>query len=96
MKTAILMYQEFFGSRSGWNTTVKMEELYSMVLGYVYGLRTSDVHPFILDTPNPLYTLIQLNVILLKSPLLHTGSEQNVKFLQTLQAVPAIATFECL
>jgi hypothetical protein len=93
---AISMYKKSFGPSSGWNTFVQMEELYSMVLGYVYGPRASDVHPFILNTPNPLYTLVQLNVILLKSPLLSTGSKQNIEFLHNLRAVSSIAAFECI
>jgi hypothetical protein len=93
---AMSLYKKTIEPKSDWDTVVQMEELYSMVLGYVYGPRASDVHPFILETSNPLYTLVQLNVILLKSPLLNTGSNKHIEFLHNLRAISSIAAFECI
>jgi hypothetical protein len=73
-----------------------LEDLYNKVIRYTYGQHVSEVHPFIVTDPNPLYILIQLNVILLGSPIVAAELVGRVRFLQIMRAIFAVVAFKCL
>ncbi|KAH7071343.1 hypothetical protein BKA63DRAFT_71114 [Paraphoma chrysanthemicola] len=75
---------------------VPIDDLYTQIMRHRYGDWASEVHPFILTDRNPLYRLIQLNVILLGSPIIATELIGRVRYLQQLRAICAIVAFECL
>jgi len=72
------------------------DSLYTQVLQYTYGRRASEVHPFILEDRNPLHMLIQLNVILLGSPIIGHKLIGYVQYVQKLRAICGVLAFECL
>jgi hypothetical protein len=78
------------------DTFISIDDLYTRILQHSYGHRASEVHPFILEDPNPLYLLVKLNVLLLGSPVIGIELIGCVRYLQKLRAVCAIVAFECL
>ncbi|OAL46338.1 hypothetical protein IQ07DRAFT_147077 [Pyrenochaeta sp. DS3sAY3a] len=78
------------------DATLPLDSLYMKVLQHRYGRRASEVHPFILDSLNPLHILVKLNVILLGSPVIGVHLIGHVHYLQKLRAHCAIVAFEGL
>ncbi|CAO2655890.1 Nn.00g046930.m01.CDS01 [Neocucurbitaria sp. VM-36] len=79
-----------------YSNILDLDRLYVKVLCHTYGDRAAEVHPFILEDRNPLYMLIQINVILLGSPVIGHELVGCIKYLQKLRAICAVLAFECL
>lgn len=77
-------------------SSFEFKSLYLEVLQHVYGHRAKEVHPFILSDLNPLHMLVQINVVLLGSPIVAPKILGYIRYLQTLRAVCGIVTFEHL
>jgi hypothetical protein len=75
---------------------VYLDDLYSKVVRHTYGQQVTGIHPFILKESNPLYTLVQLNVILLGSPIVVAELIRCIGFLQNIRAIVAVVAFDCL
>ena len=93
---ALPLYSTMFESGHFADMIFDLDCLYIEVLQHGYGHRASEVHPFILEEQNPLYMLIQLNVILLGSPVIGPELIGSIRYLQNLRAICAILAFECL
>lgn len=96
MNTAFSLYNLLFENELFSHNIIPLHDLYNKVLQHIYGQRASEAHPFILEEQNPLYLFVQLNVILLGSPILGTELIGRVRYLQKLRAVCAVVAFECL
>ncbi|KAF2808299.1 uncharacterized protein BDZ99DRAFT_572182 [Mytilinidion resinicola] len=75
---------------------IDIDALYAEVSQYNYGHRAPEVHPFILSERNPLHLLVQLNVILLGSPVIGHKLIGYIRYLQKLRAICRILAFEVL
>jgi hypothetical protein len=73
-----------------------LDDLYEQVLWHTYCRRATEIHPFILEENNPMYMLVQLNVILLGSPIIALELIGRVRYLQKLRAICAVVAFEYL
>lgn len=76
--------------------TVELDDLYKKVLWHTYCRSATEIHPFILEEENPLHMLVQLNVILLGSPIIAPELIGRVRYLQKLRAICAVVAFESL
>jgi hypothetical protein len=74
----------------------ELDTIYIQVLEHVYGHSAAKFHPFVLLERTPLHLLIQLNVILLGSPMIGHKLVGYVHFFQLLRQTCAIVSFECL
>lgn len=90
------MYTALFEHGLSPDAILPLDDLYMKVLQHRYGRRAAEVHPFIRDSPNPLYLLVKLNVILLGSPIIGVHLIGQVRYLQKLRALCAIVAFERL
>ncbi|KAF2194927.1 hypothetical protein K469DRAFT_698491 [Zopfia rhizophila CBS 207.26] len=73
-----------------------LDSLYTEVLQHIYGPRAHEVHPFILGHRTPLHILIQINVILLGSPVVGAKLIGYVRYLQSLRAICGVLAFDSL
>ncbi|KAH8731991.1 hypothetical protein GQ44DRAFT_822118 [Phaeosphaeriaceae sp. PMI808] len=96
LKSAVWIYSLLFEDEVHSESSYFVEELYVEVLRCTYGHRAAEVHPFIRKEKNPLHMLVQLNVILLGSPVLGVELVGSVGYLQKLRNVCAVVAFECL
>ena len=96
MSNALLLYTLLFEYGFFSKAILDLDDLYIKVLRHTHGHRASEVHPFILKEPNPLYILIQINVILLGSPIIGVELIGRVRYLQKMRAICAIVAFERL
>jgi hypothetical protein len=96
LRTAISVYTAIFENGDFPDPTLPLDGLYMKVLQHRYGHRASEVHPFILDSLDPLHILVKLNVILLGSPVIGFHLIGHVRYLQKLRALCAIIAFEGL
>jgi hypothetical protein len=94
--TASLLYTMLFEKEVLPDDVVSLKKLYTRVLRHAYGQRASEVHPFLLQSKNPLYILVQLNVILLGSPIIGIDLIGKARYLQKLRAVCAVVAFDSL
>ena len=94
--TAFSLFTLLFKTGLFSDTIVPRDKLYIKILRHNYGSRAAEVHPFIREDQNPLYLLVQLNVILLGSPVVAIELLGLVRYLQKLRAVCAIVAFENL
>lgn len=94
--TAFCLYTVLFGPGTFLDNLAPIHDLYTKVLQHRYGGRASEVHPFILQDRNPLHLLIQINVILLGSPVISAKLVGRVRYLQKVRAICAIVSFERL
>jgi hypothetical protein len=78
------------------NAIVPFDDLYIKILRNSYGHQASEVHPFILMNQNPLYLLVQLNIVLLGSPVIGMEMIGRVRYLQKSRTVCAIVASEGL
>jgi hypothetical protein len=94
--TATSVYRTLFGNEIFADLVVNLGDLYSKVVRHTYGQPATGIHPFILSDNIPLHKLIQLNVVLLGSPIIVAELIGCIGFLQNLRAIVAVAVFDCL
>jgi len=96
LRTAVPLYEMFFIHAISPDLITDLDDLYVKVLVHIYGDRAMTVHPFILTDVNPLHMLVQLNVIMMGSPVLGAEYIGWIRYLQALRATCAVVAFTCL
>jgi hypothetical protein len=96
LSTCIALYNQLFRDEMSSHIMDPVDSLYNQVMRHTYGRRASEVHPFILKESNPLYILVELNVVLLGSPIIGADMIGCVRYLQNLRAICAVVAFDCL
>jgi hypothetical protein len=94
--TATSLYKTLFGNEVFADLVVNLGDLYSKVVRHTYGQPATGIHPFILSDPSPIYRLVQLNVILLGSPIIVAELIGCIGFLQNIRAIVAVVAFDYL
>jgi hypothetical protein len=96
LSTCLSLYNHLFRDEVCFHIMGPVDSLYIKVLRHTYGPQASEVHPFILEESNPLHILVELNVILLGSPVVAADMIGCVRYLQKLRGICAVVAFECL